>query len=387
MSKPKRKGIMSSVCVILAAVVVVCGVCGLIYGVLLKPADFEHVVPASGEGTGYYRHSYESLNDDEKFVYSVILGEIYTQPDKIEIPDLENCNLSKIYEAISLDNPDLMGLSYNCKSYKMGNKTYFIPDYEMSLAEYQEKLRQTEAAVETIVNNASALSSDYEKEKYVHDYIINGCTYSTPEVGHEVNTAYGCLVLGKASCEGYSRAFQLIMNRLGIDNRLVTGESETADGTYVGHMWNYVVIENSGYFIDLTWDDPEGDSEVLRHTYFNFTTSELFKSYRNVAQNLPLCSEITYNYFVREGAYFNMGSGETFKSLVSACVKDAMDRGYDCVELKFSDGIVVEQAKNTLFNEGAIYSIFKSRGIIENVEGAQVYYSADENMNTICIFF
>lgn len=387
MRKEKSKGARTIISALLIAVIVVGCACGLIYGVLLKPSEFQKIVPLSGAGTGYYRHNYESLNEDEQLVYSVVLQGIYTQPDKIEIPDLENCDLSKIYEALSLDNPDLMGLSYNCKSYKMGNKTYFIPEYEMSLAEYEEKLRQTEAAVDSIVNTVSALTSDYEKEKYVHDYIINNCTYSDPEVGHQVNTAYGCLVLGKASCEGYSRAFQMIMNKLNIDNRLVTGESDGGDGTYIGHMWNYVVIENGGYFIDLTWDDPKGSGEVLRHTYFNFTTAELFKSYRNVGQDLPLCTSITCNYFVKEGAYFNIGSGETFKSLVGACVRNAKNNGYECVELKFSDSIVAEQAKNTLFTEGAIYSIYESHGLIENVTGAQVYYSADENMNTICIFF
>lgn len=387
MNKPKPYGIKSLICAIIVATIVIGGVSAILYGVLLKPKDFSYVIPSSGDGTGYYRHSYEALNEDEKFVYSVILQDIYSQPDKIEIPELDNCNLSKIFEAISLDNPDLMSISYNCKSYKMGNKTYFIPQYEFSASEYKEYLQQTEDIVDTIVNNAQRFYTDYDKEKYVHDYIINNCTYADPEEGHSVNTAYGCLVLGRASCEGYSRACQMIMNKLDIDNRLVTGESINADGTYVGHMWNYVVIEGKGYFIDLTWDDPKGDIEVLRHTYFNFTTAEMFENYRDIAQDLPLCNDVAYNYFVREGAYLSMGSGETFKSLVGVAVNSAKSKGYSCVELKFSDNIVAEQAKNTLFTEGIIYSIYESQGLIENVAGAQVYYSMDDKMNTICIFF
>ncbi len=387
MGEVKSYGVKSVICAILVAAIVIGGVLAIIYGVILKPKEFKHIIPASGDGTGYYRYCYDSLNDNERFVYSVIMQELYSQPEKIEIPDLDNCDLSKIYEAISLDNPDLMGLSYNCKSYKMGNKTYFIPQYEFSTSEYKKYLQQTEAVVKNIVAEAEKYYTDYEKEKYVHDYIINNCTYADPEEGHSVNTAYGCLVLGKASCEGYSRAFQMIMNELDIDNRLVTGESVGSDGNYIGHMWNYVIIDGNGYFIDLTWDDPEGSTQVLRHTYFNFTTGEMFKSYRNIAQDLPLCNAVDCNYFIKEGAYFNMGSGETFKSLVSASVKDAMGKGYSCVELKFSDAIVAEQAKNTLFVEGIIYSIYESHGLIENVAGAQVYYSTDENMNTICIFF
>ena len=387
MNDVKSYGIKSVIIAILVAAIVIGGVLAIIYGVILKPTDFKHIIPASGDGTGYYRHCYDSLNDNERFVYSVILQEIHSQPDKIEIPSLDGCDLSKIYEALSLDNPDLIGLSYNCKSYKMGNKTYFIPTYEFSDSESEKYLRQTKDVVDEIVSGAEKYYTDYEKEKYVHDYIINNCTYADPEEGHSVNTAYGCLVLGKASCEGYSRAFQMIMNELDIDNRLVTGESIDSDGGYVGHMWNYVVIDGNGYFIDLTWDDPEGGEEVLRHTYFNFGTTEMFKSYRNIAQDLPLCNAIDYNYFIKEGAYFNVGSGDTFRSLVSASVKNAIGKGYSCVELKFSDEIVLEQAKNSLFVEGDIYSIYESYGLIENVAGAQVYYSTDTNMNTICIFF
>jgi hypothetical protein len=113
----------------------------------------------------------------------------------------------------------------------------------------------------------------------------------------------------------------------------------------------------------------------------------MFKSYRNIAQDLPLCNAVDYNYFVKEGAYLNIGSGETFVSLVSAAIKSAMGKGYSCVELKFSDEIVVEQAKNSLFVDGNIYSIYESYGLMENTAGAQVYYSIDANMNTICIFF
>lgn len=387
MNEVKSYGVKSLICAVLVAAVVIAGVLGIIYGVVLKPKEFKHIIPASGDGTGYYRYCYDSLNEQERFVYSVIMQEIYSQPDKIEIPSLDGCDLSKIYEAISLDNPDLMGLSYNCKSYKMANKTYFIPTYEFSESESKKCVEQTEKIVSDIVSGAENYHTDYEKELYVHDYIINHCTYADPEEGHSVNTAYGCLVLGRASCEGYSRAFQMVMNELDIDNRLVTGESIDGDGNYIGHMWNYVMIDGNGYFIDLTWDDPEGGEEVLRHTYFNFSTNEMFKSYRNIAQDLPLCNAVDYNYFVKEGAYLNIGSGETFVSLVSAAIKSAMGKGYSCVELKFSDEIVVEQAKNSLFVDGNIYSIYESYGLMENTAGAQVYYSIDANMNTICIFF
>lgn len=383
----KARGIRSVICALLVSVIVVSAICTAIYVMLLKPDDFSHIIPVSGDGTGYYRHNYNDLNDDERYVYSVILQQIYSHPEKIEIPSLENCDLGKIYEALSLDNPDLFGLSYNCSSYTMGEKTFFVPKYEMSHAQYKEFLRQTESMAAIIINGAKQYKTQYEQEKYVHDYIINHCSYMEPEKDHSANTIYGCLVLGKASCEGYSRSFQYIMNQLDIDNRLVTGESADDGKNYVGHMWNYVEISGNGYFVDLTWDDPRTEGNVLRHTYLNFSTADMFINHRNIEQNLPLCTSIEYNYFVQEGAYLNIGSGETFRALVTASVKDAIGKQYDCVELRFSDKIVAEQAKNTLFNTGVIYEIYQSVGLLEATAGAQVYYSTDENINTLCIFF
>lgn len=65
---------------------------------------------------------------------------------------------------------------------------------------------------------------------------------------------------GAPVCEGYSRAFKVIADRLGIPAILVTGNN---------HMWNYVYDETWGgwYGLDITWDDPvRGDEWTNRNT-------------------------------------------------------------------------------------------------------------------------
>jgi hypothetical protein len=104
-------------------------------------------------------------------------------------------------------------------------------------------------------------------------------------------------------------------------------------------------------------------------------------------QTLPLCTDNMYNYFVYENNFFNVGSGEVFESMVSNAVYSAIQRQYNCVELRFSDKAVMEQAKNTLFNTGIIYSIYNEVGFVMSAENAKVFYSSDDQMNTICLFF
>ncbi|MDE6850187.1 MAG: transglutaminase domain-containing protein, partial [Clostridia bacterium] len=93
-----------------------------------------------------------------------------------------------------------------------------------------------------------------------------------------INTPYGGLVEQKAVCGGFSTAYKVIMDKLGIPCITVNGYSNNRDengnnsGTSVYHMWNYVYLEapsakgvstfaarataNSGawYSVDVTWD-------------------------------------------------------------------------------------------------------------------------------------
>lgn len=393
MSKTKKNGKKGTLAAIVALVVAFAiFVSGLVvvflYNAVLKPSDFNNIsIPVSGEGTGYYRHNYFELNESEQRLYSVIMQSIYTQPERIEVPELNGGDLTKVFKAISHDNPDLFNLGLNCSLYTEGLKTYFESEYIISYDDYSAKLQEVRGIASAIVDGASVYTSNYEKEKYVHDYIINHCSYAEPDESLMANTVYGCLVEGRASCEGYSRAFQYIMSMLNIENRLVTGESADDGVNYVNHMWNYVLLDGEGYFVDLTWDDPRAEGNVLRHTYFNVNTNDILVKHRNIAQSIPLTTSTRYNYFVYENAYIDMGSGEAFETKVYTGVYTALQKQYSCVEFRFTNKAVMEQAKNTLFNEGLIYNVYNEIGFVPETGDAKVYYSTDDIMNTICLFF
>ncbi len=385
-----NKKVLVIVAVVLVFAVLVGGmVISAIYNSFLKPADFDDVpdVLVNDVAAGKFRHAYEDLNENEKKMYSVIIQNIHTQPERIEIPALEDGDLSTVFSAISYDNPELFNLGQNCKIYTEGYKTYFEADYTLEYNDYLAKLKEAKDIASVIIDGASVYTSVYEKEKYVHDYIVNHCTYTLPEESAMANTMYGCLVEGRAACEGYSRTFQYIMNALGIDNRLVIGDAANDGVNYIKHMWNYVILDGSGYFVDVTWDDPKTEGAVLRHTYFNITTNDILIKHRIETPELPLCTDTKYNYFVYENTMINVGSGEVFESMVSNAVYSSIQKGYKCVELRFSDRAVMEQAKNTLFNTGVIYNIYREAGLIQDTSNTQLYYSSDDSMNIICLFF
>ena len=74
-------------------------------------------------------------------------------------------------------------------------------------------------------------------------------------------------------CEGYAKAFQYLMNEIGIDNVIVIGTATNSNGQTENHAWNYVKLNEKWYAVDTTWDDPiligEGTlPEKSRYQYF-----------------------------------------------------------------------------------------------------------------------
>ncbi len=372
--------------IVVFAVLVSVLVCVAVSKFKTERTEFEIVPPASGAGVGYYRHAYEDLNEDEKKVYSVVLSQAYAQVERIEIPALGTGELDNIFSALAYDNPDLFNLGTDCKAYVEGDKTFFEVEYAISYEEYKPMLESVNKVTAGIVARAKKYSTDYEKEKYVHDYIINNCSYAEPSESQMANTVYGCLVEGRASCEGYSRAFQYIMSALDIDNCLITGESADDGVNYVNHMWNYVILDGYGYFVDLTWDDPRTETDVLVHTYFNVTTADILLTHRNIKQIIPLCDSRGYNYYVYEDIYFEFGAGAAFADRVISEVNNALRIKSGCVELRFKDSETMALAKKSLFEDGVIYEIYRNAGLVQGDDTAQVYFIDNENLNTICLF-
>lgn len=135
-----------------------------------------------------------------------------------------------------------------------------------------------------IKENITDDMTDRQKIKTFHDWIINNTKY---DKNFDVNTnkelypyhpynAYGPLVEGYAVCSGYSDALAIFLDKLGIKNYKIS--NEVANGEE-GHVWNYVLIDNKWYHIDLTWDDPltVDGSDVLIYDFFLITTEELEK--------------------------------------------------------------------------------------------------------------
>lgn len=244
-------------------------------------------------GDGYtfsatYYPYYNMLDTNAQALYKQIYANIeelsttFVPTVTIKVADVED-----IIEAVFNDHPELFWIetSYSYKYTSDGRCVQIILNFNDTVNNFSASKAAFESAANSIISTAQTLSTNYEKEKYVHDTLIELIDYNDNASLNQ--SAYSALVNHSSVCAGYARAFQYIMIELGIPTYYVTG---TASGD---HAWNIVTLSDGYYNVDLTWDDSNGVS----YTYFNITDSVFNQTHTRtgLSVNLPTCNATTYS--------------------------------------------------------------------------------------------
>ncbi len=179
--------------------------------------------------------------------------------------------------------------------------------------------------------------SEYNKEKTLHDYIINNTRYDYENylkntIPDESFSAHGCLVRGVAVCEGYSKAMKLLCDLSSLECTVVSGKSKCS-GTLEGHAWNIVKIDGEYYHLDVTNDDPvaKNGGNILTYYYFNLPDSEMALSNVWDRTAYQKCTSVKNSYY-----YKNSMLADNRNAFDNA-VKTALEMRKSIIELKVSD--------------------------------------------------
>lgn len=110
-------------------------------------------------------------------------------------------------------------------------------------AKATQKLNKMVKRIESHVNKNWSIK---KKAKVVNDEIKNVASYDYKFKNKDRQSAYGELVDKKCVCEGYTMAYELIMNDLGVKTTYKLNKNET-------HIWNKVVASDK--YVDVCWND------------------------------------------------------------------------------------------------------------------------------------
>lgn len=107
--------------------------------------------------------------------------------------------------------------------------------------------------------------SDYDKAVAINNYICKVVHYPTSDEGEIDDRALTarCLTYGKATCVGYANAFDTLCTMAGVYCDSVVGGAGGA-----AHAWNYVLIGDTKYWVDVCWNDTSNNAYLMSTTQF-----------------------------------------------------------------------------------------------------------------------
>ena len=329
-----------------------------------------------------------SLSDEANFAYSelsesgqtcyreiyAILSDMLT---KVDITSKDPDEVDLAFRAVMVDHPEIFYVKgYSIGKYMSGNtlrKIAFSGTYTMTKEVADKKREAVEAYVENVISNVPQDGNDYDKIKYVYDYLIRHNKYV---VGSENNQNILSVVEnGITVCQGYTKMMQLIMQRLGIFCTLVNGKAcgrngvpdsedlaDAQNAEWGGHVWNIVKCNGMYYNMDVTWGDAaitlmnndgtlSNDIDV-NYEFFLVDDASMMQTHDpEPVVTMPRCNSMEDNYYNHEGLYFTRVDPDQFYRAFDS----AYARGESLVFIKASSKDVYDDIKRHLIDEQNVF--------------------------------
>ncbi len=340
---------------------------GLTSGVMRNYPDAEYLTSEEAA----VRPVYDQLSIKEQALYTALYRGIDEEMEIIPLPfEVKGDDYSKVFRILEKQEGEFFFLDsvyYTAKKVREAKMAY--------KAELDTELRRGELnnAVQKAVNGGSDIRGGYYIATYISNYIINHCRYVIGDDGGFASTAYGCLVEGKANCEGYSKAFNLLAAKMGLESQVITGTTDKGEN----HAWNQVKIGVEWYNIDVTWEDTDVAGEI-RSEYFlrpdkvfyrsHTADDDLFKPYE--------CTRDDWNVYKSGGHH-----ADNLEQALEI-VKNALSSGNNTIDVELSDLDTYEKFRYIMSTEERVLPLMEEAGV--SVDGTFII-RFKENIDELCI--
>lgn len=319
--------------------------------------------------------AYDSLSEEEQIWYhdiEEILGgfkETGTLSSEGIRAGLNEENIDRIFQCVLNDHPELFYVEgYSYTKYTRGNvlaSVEFSGTYSVDLETAQKREEEIQAAAEAMLAGIGSDASDYDKVKYVYETLIRNTDYDLHAADNQ--NIYSVFVHHLSVCQGYAKATQYLLNKLGVECTLVLGTVETGEG----HAWNLVKVDGDYYYVDTTWGDvsyqtDESSSQEstqvampeINYDYLNVTSEELLRTHIIGGQvPMPVCTATAANYYVREGSLFVSYDREQ----MAALFQRAIENGQRDLTIKCADAVCYEEIMAALIDNQEIFDYLQDR--------------------------
>ncbi len=266
--------------------------------------------------------------------------------------------LETILAALFMDHPELYYLgkqySYSCQKNSLTELRMFTIDQNTALSLQS----QVENGIRAYQQKVSPYQDQYEIAKQFYELLATNIQYGQDGTDHAYSVA-GAFANNLCVCEGFSEAYQLLLNAYGIRAFTVSGD---ADGS---HQWIAMEINGRWYYSDPTWGNlktygdagsyPKAGYIRVSYSYLNLTQAMM-----NVDRTLDTASEhftanlnftaTQDNYFVREGGYFQNFQQDAVETYIKAAIADAIANQRETVGIRMESKQAYDALINYIYN-------------------------------------
>ena len=235
--------------------------------------EIQCAITVVANGESVYRHGYSELSDSDKAIYNYMLKQILAFESNSKtysdiyhrvyldfysqgITSIDQNKVMKLTNLIIKDVPEAYVLVNYIYRYDYNNYQYYLRVVNSCTPEgYASEMAQIYAACDNITQNITPTTTQFEKAKIIHDGYIDWADYGGVSNANCGNIT-GAFITKKAVCEGFSRAYLMLCQRVGLKSIYVTGamRTSTTSDSWGNHAWNIAEVDGSWYMVDITAD-------------------------------------------------------------------------------------------------------------------------------------
>lgn len=352
--------------------------------------EWENAALESGIVTNVEEYYYNHLPENLRETYREMYVHIMKNEDKGEVlSKVGSEDFWRAYYAVLADHPEIFWIGSSARIQQSGI-TGDVVSYDLEISvpvEARDSMREKlEEAADACISLISPEASTYEKIKFVYEYLIDTVEYSSGSADSQ--NIQSALLYQASVCAGYSKAFQYILNRMGLFCTYITGEIRGGGD----HGWNMVRIDGEYYYVDVTWGDPvfanQMDSvdagQLKNYNYLCCTEYDLFKTHVPGEDiELPSCTSDAYNYYMLNGCYY---PSYDYNTIYNALMNSVWN-GEASIVMKFGSQEAYEAARYELFEGSLLDDAGQYLMEINGVNTWNYRYNTDDNFYLITIYW
>ena len=253
----------------------------------------------------YYDHLPEELHEAYREIYVHLMK---NEDEGSFLSEVSVDDFWRAYYAVLADHPEIFwATGYKYRYYPESANLVFLPEYLFEKSKIREHQKAMKARVEKLARAAQNLS-EWEKEKYIHDFICENVHYDKLKkpYSHEI---IGPLGQGVGVCEGIAKSVKVLCDALGVWCVIALCGNCPEKGIKYRHTWNIVKIGGQYYHLDATFDNTLGAGAQIRYDYFNLCDKSVFRDHQPLIAPAPECTDAAHFYYREKKLSFTKVEG------------------------------------------------------------------------------